>query len=455
MSDIDAQDNIKQENENNTGQLQTEEPLTEPKVESNQPKEEEEVKASEQDSDSEEDQSTKPEEIKYKNGEVLRFVRIRFPGNSRSFPFLLGEKDYNYGQQVVAMSDRGLDIGYINSFPYEAKFREAMLPLKSISKVAGKEDFEKIASMKDREFEAENICKELIGTHKLEMDLTHVELIQFGKKAVFYFIAPKRVDFRNLVKDLVTKLKLIVELRQISVRDRAAALGGIGPCGRELCCSTFLGNYGRVNIRMAKNQNMALNPTRLNGLCGQLKCCLSYEDNVYTGMREQLPKEGSFVQVANGDQGKILKLHILILRFDMLTDQGQIRRYTFDQYDPNLNLPKDWKFPQRFDHVMNETSKVIGNDKVEEEEEDEFLFQRVQEPSEPKAEEKIQDKEQAKSEPAETDPKKNQKLETQSPQKELSTSEKKPNNRSRNRNNNRRRNRKPKSSTTQKPKNVD
>jgi len=228
--------------------------------------------------------------------------------------------------------------------------------------------------MKDKEFEAENICKELITKFELEMDLTHVELIQFGKKAVFYFIAPKRVDFRDLVKDLVTKLKLRVELRQISVRDRAAALGGIGPCGRELCCSTFLSNYGRVNIRMAKNQNMALNPTRLNGLCGQLKCCLSYEDNVYTHKREQLPREGNFVKLANGDQGKILKLHVLILRFDMLTDQGAIRRYTFDQYNSDLSLPKDWKFPNRFDHVTNETSKIIGSVEKEASEEDDILF---------------------------------------------------------------------------------
>ena len=317
------------------------------------------------------DEQAPIEEAKYENGQLLRFVRIRFPGNSKSFPFLVGDKDYTYGQQVVAMSDRGLDIGYINSFPYYTKFREAMLPLKSINKAADKEDFEKIESMKDRENEAETICKELIEKHKLEMDLTHVELIQFGKKAVFYFIAPKRVDFRELVKDLVSKLKLRVELRQISIRDRAAALGGIGPCGRELCCSTFLGNYGRVNIKMAKNQNMALNPTRLNGLCGQLKCCLSYEDNVYTHKRQSLPKEGDFIAVKNGDIGKVLKLHILILQFDMLTDKGAIRRYTVNQFEEEKSLPKGWKFPDRFDHVTNETSTVIGKDnsKLEEDEE--------------------------------------------------------------------------------------
>jgi len=193
------------------------------------------------------------------------------------------------------------------------------------------------------------------------MVLTHVEFIQFGKKAVFYFNAPDRVDFRNLVKDLVAELKMRIELRQISVRDRSAALGSIGPCGRQNCCSSFLKNYGTVNIKMAKNQNLAIVPTKINGVCGQVKCCIRFENEVYTHKRNFLPREGSFIKVANGDIGKVTKLHVLREEFEMLTDKGNLRRYALSQYDIKLPLPTDWKFPERFEHIMNETKTLIGS----------------------------------------------------------------------------------------------
>jgi cell fate regulator YaaT (PSP1 superfamily) len=198
------------------------------------------------------------EDNRFKEGQILRFVRVRFPGNSRSFSFLVGKRRIEYGQKVVAMSDRGMAVGYVNSFAYELPFNKSMLPIRSISKVATDDDIVKDREAYQKQKDAENICNDLIEEYRLDMHLTHVEFTSFGKKAVFYFIAPARVDFRDLVKALVGQLKTRIELRQISVRDRSASVGGIGPCGLELCCSSFLTKYGNVGIKMAKNQDLTL-----------------------------------------------------------------------------------------------------------------------------------------------------------------------------------------------------
>lgn len=296
----------------------------------------------------------------FKDGERLTFIRVRFPGNARSFPFLVGERRFAYGQKVVAMSDRGISVGYINSFPYELSFHKNMLPIRSISKVASQEDIDEQQKHTMKERQAEKACLRLIDSLNLDMNITHVEFTSFGKKAVFYFNAPARVDFRELVKRLVIELKIRIELRQISVRDRTAAIGAIGVCGLQTCCSSFLRNYGNVSIKMAKNQNLALIPSKINGVCGQLKCCLRYEDDVYGEKRKRLPKEGSFIEAANGDRGKVLRLQLLVEQFEMLTDQGQRRTYAGAQFDPQRKLPEGWKFPTEFQHIVNETSTIIG-----------------------------------------------------------------------------------------------
>lgn len=301
------------------------------------------------------------ENCKFEEGQILKFTRVRFPGHARSYAFLVGNRNLQYGQKVVAMSDRGMAVGYINSFSYELPFSKDMLPLRSINKIATEEDITKEKDVYKRQKEIETTCQSLIDKHKLDMNLTHVEFTQFGKKVVFYFVAPARVDFRGLVKDLVSDLKLRIELRQISVRDRAASMGAIGPCGRELCCSSFLSKYGNVAIKMAKNQNLTLNYSKLNGVCGQLKCCLQYEDEVYTNKRKKLPNEGEIVKTRTGDIGKIKKLNILSEQFDMITNKGQIKRYTYDQIEKKI--PKsEAKFPDRFDNISDETATVIGQD---------------------------------------------------------------------------------------------
>jgi cell fate regulator YaaT (PSP1 superfamily) len=303
------------------------------------------------------------EDSRFKEGQILRFVRVRFPGNSRSFPFLIGKRRIEYGQKVVAMSDRGMAVGYVNSFPYDVPFNKSMLPVRSISKLADEEEIVKDKEAYRKQKEAENICNDLIESHKLDMYLTHVEFTSFGKKAVFYFIAPSRVDFRDLVRDLVGKLKTRIELRQISVRDRSAAVGGIGPCGLELCCSSFLTKYGNVGIKMAKNQDLTLNFSKLNGVCGQLKCCLQYEDEVYKEKRSRLPKEGDFIHTHTGESGRVDRLHLLSEQFDMMTNRGVRKRYVVDLYKETTDK-EGAKFPNEFEFVSDETQKIIGLDEA-------------------------------------------------------------------------------------------
>lgn len=299
------------------------------------------------------------EDSRFKEGQILCFVRVRFPGNSRSFPFLVGKRRIEYGQKVVAMSDRGMAVGYVNSFPYDVPFHKSMLPIRSISKVADSEDIVSDREAYRKQKDAENVCNVLIEQHKLDMYLTHVEFTSFGKKAVFYFIAPARVDFRDLVRDLVGKLKTRIELRQISVRDRSAAVGGIGPCGLELCCSSFLTKYGNVGIKMAKNQDLTLNFSKLNGVCGQLKCCLQYEEDVYRDKRSRLPREGDFVTTHTGEAGRVDRLHLLNEQFVMMTNRGIRKRYMVDLYKDTVTR-EEAKFPNEFDSVSDETHKVIG-----------------------------------------------------------------------------------------------
>lgn len=297
---------------------------------------------------------------RFQDGEELTLIRVRFPGNSKSFPFLLGSHTFKYGQKVLAQSDRGLAVGYINSFPYKKPFKKEMLPIQTIARIATEEDIAQQIENTLNEKKAELECKDLIEKHKLDMTLTHVEFMQYGKKVVFYFNAPARVDFRDLVKDLVGILKIRVELRQISVRDRTAAVGALGACGLQTCCSSFLQNYGHVNIKMPKNQNLSIAQNRINGVCGQIKCCMKYEDEVYSHKKKSLPKEGKFVKLQNGDTGKILKLHILKEQFDMLTDKGVIKRYSGEIFSPNNHLPSNnWSFPKEFNLITNETNEVV------------------------------------------------------------------------------------------------
>lgn len=305
------------------------------------------------------DKEITEENCRFTDGQILKFIRVRFPGHAKSYPFIVGKRKLMYGQKVMAMSDRGMAVGYINSFPYDTPFKKDMLPIRSIAKIASDEDMSNEKDTYKKQKDTETLCQRLIEKHNLDMNLTHVEFTGYGKKVVFYFIAPARVDFRNLVKDLVTELKLRIELRQISVRDRAASMGALGPCGRELCCSSFLTRYGNVSVKMAKNQNLTLNYSKLNGVCGQLKCCLQYEDEVYANKRKKMPDEGQYVSTKDGQMGKVTRIHILSEQFDVLTNRGQVKRYVSSMLDKKIS-EVDAKMPRRFDNISDETSTIVG-----------------------------------------------------------------------------------------------
>jgi len=295
---------------------------------------------------------------RFQSGEILTFVKVRFPGNAKSFPFLIGKRKVIYGQKVVAMSDRGMAVGYINSFPFKVPFNENMETVRSITKVATDEDLTHQKELYQREKHFEQVCKRLIDKHNVDMNLTHVEFTQFGKKGVFYFTAPARIDFRELVKDMVLELKVRVELRQISVRDRAAAVGGIGPCGLQLCCSSFLSKYGAVSLKMAKNQDLSLASQKLNGVCGQLKCCLSYEDESYNELRNKLPEIDQYIETVNGECGVVEKIALVAQTFDMISPDGVRRRYSKGQFKGPA--PENFQMPNHIDHINDETQTVIG-----------------------------------------------------------------------------------------------
>lgn len=296
----------------------------------------------------------------FKEGELLTFIRVRFPGQARSFVYLLKKgQEFRYGERVLAMSERGLALGYINSFPYQLSFNHSMLPLLTIEKSAGNEELLTDQEFKEKEFEAKKLCESLIEKLKLVMEITHVEFTQLGKKVVFYFTSPERVDFRELVKLLVPKLKLRIELRQIHFRDRTAGLGGIGICGRQLCCCSFQNKHPHVSMKMAKNQNITLTPNKLGGLCGQLKCCLQFEDEAYQELKLKLPAIGSIIEAVNGDIGRVERQHILSGQFEMVTTEGIRKRYGAHLYDPNRPIPNKEIDAHHFDYIRDETFHLI------------------------------------------------------------------------------------------------
>lgn len=231
---------------------------------------------------------------------MIKVVGVRFKKAGKIYYF--DPKDLNIEKEnfVVVETARGVEFGECIIGIKEIPEEEIVAPLKSVIRVATKEDIEKHKENKEKEKEALAICLTKIEDHKLNMKLIDVEYTFDNNKVIFYFTADGRVDFRELVKDLATIFKTRIELRQIGVRDEAKMLGGLGPCGRTLCCTSFLGDFTSVSIKMAKEQNLSLNPTKISGICGRLMCCLNYEQSTYEEIRKRLPKVGSIVDTEVG-----------------------------------------------------------------------------------------------------------------------------------------------------------
>ncbi len=212
---------------------------------------------------------------------MAKVVGIRFKAAGKIYYFAPGNLDINQDDAVIVETARGMEYGKVVLGIREISDNEIVTPLKEVIRKATPEDTKIFQNNKDKEKEAHKICLEKIAVHKLPMKLIDVEYTFDGNKIIFSFTAEGRVDFRELVKDLASVFRTRIELRQIGVRDEAKMLGGLGCCGRELCCTTFLGDFEPVSIRMAKDQNLSLNPTKISGICGRLMCCLKYENGCY------------------------------------------------------------------------------------------------------------------------------------------------------------------------------
>ena len=231
---------------------------------------------------------------------MINVIGVRFKSAGKTYYFDPLDLNIRQGDHVIVETSRGMEYGDVvmgRSSIEDGQFRKNV---KSVIRIATDEDTEKYKKNKELEKEAYKICLEKIRSHGLEMKLVEVEYTFDGSKILFYFTADGRVDFRELVKDLATVFKTRIELRQIGVRDEAKTLGSVGVCGRSLCCSQFLGEFAPVSIKMAKEQGLSLNPTKISGACGRLMCCLKYEQDTYEELLKVTPRQGALVKTPDG-----------------------------------------------------------------------------------------------------------------------------------------------------------
>ncbi len=241
---------------------------------------------------------------------MITVIGVRFKKAGKIYYFNPGDLDIKKGDYVVVETARGIEFGECVVGIKDLKEGEIVAPLKNVIRKATDEDIHMNKSNKEKEEEALNVCLEKIKSHDLKMKLIDVEYTFDNNKVIFYFTADGRVDFRELVKDLASIFRTRIELRQIGVRDEAKMTGGLGPCGRSLCCSTFLGEFAPVSIKMAKEQSLSLNPTKISGICGRLMCCLNYEQETYENIRKRLPKGGSIVDTPYG-RGEVISSSVV------------------------------------------------------------------------------------------------------------------------------------------------
>src|SRR5690625_92901 len=262
---------------------------------------------------------------------MIEVVGVRFKKTGKIYYFDPGDLQIDVDSYVIVETTRGIEFGKVVIVNKRVDEEDVVLPLKKVLRMATEND--KLTVIKNHEFAKvafQNGTVKIIYNN-LDMSLVEVEYTLDRNKIIFYFTADGRVDFRNLVKDLAAIFKTRIELRQIGVRDEAKMLGGIGPCGRMLCCSTFLGDFEPVSIKMAKDQNLSLNPAKISGLCGRLMCCLKYENDDYEEGKRQLPDIGKAIQTPLG-KGKVIGLNILERIIQIrIPEKDRVIEYTLDE----------------------------------------------------------------------------------------------------------------------------
>lgn len=264
-----------------------------------------------------------------------RVIGVRFIGTSKTYYFDPKGFQVVKGDNIIVETARGLEYGTAVTDIRMVGEKEVTLPLKPIIRLATQKDTRQLEENRKDQQEAIKICTEKIAKHKLPMKLLGAEYTFDKGKIIFSFTSAGRVDFRELVKDLAGIFRTRIELRQVGVRDEARHLCGYGSCGRKLCCCSHLGDFETVSIKMAKNQGISLNPTKISGVCGRLMCCLKYEDEVYTELRAKFPKEGSYVETPNG-RGKVVQNSFLSSQVVVILGDGGYGKFKLDEirYEP-------------------------------------------------------------------------------------------------------------------------
>lgn len=261
-------------------------------------------------------------------------VGVRFKRVGKIYYFDPGNIALNAGDGVIVETARGVEYGDVIVAPREVAEKEIVSPLKKVLRKATEKDLKVLENNLNKEYEAFQIALKKIDKHEMDMKLVDVEYTFDGSKVIFYFTADGRVDFRELVKDLAHHFKTRIELRQIGVRDEAKMLGGLGKCGRPICCGSFLGEFQPVSIKMAKEQSISLNPTKISGLCGRLMCCLNYEQKYYEQMRKRMPKINREVVTPDGP-ATVLENNAITekvkVRITLPDETVEVREYPLDE----------------------------------------------------------------------------------------------------------------------------
>ena len=266
---------------------------------------------------------------------MVKIIGVRFRNVGKIYYFNPKSFQMKPGDHVIVETARGVEYGTVVLGPKEVDDRQVVQPLKDVIRMATQKDDAKEESNRKKEKEAYQVCVKKIRAHQLEMKLIDVEYTFDNNKILFYFTADGRIDFRELVKDLAAIFKTRIELRQIGVRDETKILGGIGICGRPLCCHTYLSEFAPVSIKMAKEQNLSLNPTKISGVCGRLMCCLKYEEETYEDLNSHLPSVGDYVTTDDGLKGEVHSVSVLRQQVKVVVtvgrDEKEIRDYRVDQ----------------------------------------------------------------------------------------------------------------------------
>ena len=256
---------------------------------------------------------------------------VRFRRAGKIYYFAPGRLELNKGDKVVVETSRGIEFGEVIEAPHEEPNDKIVQPLKEVMRLATEEDITRAAENKKKEIQALDVCLQKIHKRGLEMKLIDCEYTFDNSKILFYFTADGRIDFRDLVKDLASVFHTRIELRQVGVRDETKILGGLGSCGRELCCHSYLADFVPVSIKMAKEQNLSLNPVKISGVCGRLMCCLKNEEEVYEELNRKLPSVGDAVETPDELHGSVSSVNILKqlvkVVVDLPNDEKEVREY--------------------------------------------------------------------------------------------------------------------------------